>query len=96
MIDVLKKPLVTEKISLLNESGQYGFIVDRRANKIQIKQAVENTYGVTVESVRTMNYQGKNKSRYTKTRVVTGNKPSFKKAIVQVAEGDIIDFYGEV
>ncbi|MFP4092916.1 MAG: 50S ribosomal protein L23 [Cyclobacteriaceae bacterium] len=95
-MEVLKKPLVTEKISLQNEVGKYGFIVDRKANKLQIKDAVEKTYGVTVESVRTMNYQGKDKSRYTKTRVISGRKPSYKKAIVQVAEGEIIDFYSEV
>lgn len=95
-MDILKQPLVTEKISSLNESGKYGFLVDRRANKLQIREAVENMYGVTVENVRTMNYQGKNKSRYTKSKVVNGRKPSFKKAIVKVADGEVIDFYGEL
>ncbi len=93
---VLKKPLVTEKVSALNEKGKYGFVVDKDANKVQIKTAVEKMYGVTVEKVATMNYSGKAKSRYTKSRVITGKTPSFKKAIVTLAEGDVIDFYGSI
>ena len=93
---ILKRPIVTEKISALNERGTYGFIVDKGANKLQIRDAVEKTYGVTVNQVRTMNYQGKKKSRYTKSRIITGRSSGFKKAIVQVAEGDIIDFYSNV
>jgi large subunit ribosomal protein L23 len=93
---VLKKPLVTEKISDLNEKGKYGFVVDNGANKIQIKNAVEKMYGVTVEKVATMRYGGKKKSRYTKSRVVSGSAPSFKKAIVTLVEGDVIDFYGSI
>ncbi len=92
-MSILIKPVVTEKISTLNESGKYGFIVDRKANKVEIKKAVEKMYGVTVESVNTMNYLGKPKSRYTKSKVVSGRTASFKKAIVKVAEGDVIDFY---
>lgn len=95
-MSVLKKPLVTEKVSALNEKGKYGFIVDNKANKVQIKKAVEDMYGVTVEDVNTMRYQGKAKSRYTAARVVKGRTPSFKKAIVTVAEGDIIDFYSNI
>jgi len=93
---VLKKPLVTEKVSALNEKGKYGFVVDKDANKIQIKTAIEKMYGVTVEKVATMKYAGKAKSRYTKSRVITGKTPSFKKAIVTLAEGDVIDFYGSI
>ncbi len=93
---VLKKPIVTEKVSALNEKGKYGFIVDNDANKVIIKKEVEKTYGVTVESVRTMNYLGKKKSKYTKSRIIEGRKPSFKKAIVTVAEGDVIDFYSSI
>ena len=93
---VLKRPLVTEKISELNEKGKYGFIVDKKANKIEIKKAVEKMYGVTVEKVATMRYPGKEKSRYTKSRIITGKTPSFKKAIVTLAEGDVIDFYGSI
>ena len=93
---ILKRPIVTEKISALNERGTYGFIVDKSANKLQIRDAIEKTYGVTVNHVRTMNYQGKKKSRYTKSRIITGRSSGFKKAIVQVADGDIIDFYSNV
>jgi len=93
---VLKKPLVTEKISALNEKGKYGFIVEKTANKIEIKKAVEKMYGVKVESVSTLRYQGKDKSRYTKARVVAGRTASFKKAIVTLAQGEVIDFYGSI
>ncbi len=93
---VLKKPLVTEKISELNEKGKYGFVVEKTANKVEIKKAVEKLYGVTVDKVATMRYQGKSKSRFTKSKVITGKAPSFKKAIVTLAEGDVIDFYGSI
>ncbi|OEJ99575.1 50S ribosomal protein L23 [Roseivirga misakiensis] len=95
-MSVLKKPLVTEKVSGLNEIGKYGFIVDETANKVEIKKAVEEMYGVTVEDVNTMRYQGKLKSRFTKARVISGRKNSFKKAIVTVAEGEVIDFYSGI
>lgn len=95
-MSVLVKPLVTEKISSLNEKGKYGFVVDKKANKVEIKKAVEKMYGVTVESVNTMNYQGKRKSRYTKSGVISGRGPSYKKAIVSVADGEVIDFYSGV
>lgn len=95
-MDVLKKPLVTEKASSQNENGVYGFVVDKNANKIEIKKAVEKMYGVTVEKVRTMVYAGKPKSRYTKTKVVTGRTSSYKKALVTVAKGEIIDFYSGI
>ena len=95
-MSVLVKPLVTEKISDLNEKGKYGFVVSVDANKVQIKSEVEKRYGVNVEDVNTMKYLGKQKSRYTKSRVLTGRKPSYKKAIVTVAEGEIIDFYSEI
>ena len=95
-MDILRKPLVTEKASDLNEEGKYAFEVDRRANKVEIKKAVEDMYGVNVVSVNTMNYLGKSKSRNTKTGVVSGRKPSYKKAVVKVAEGDMIDFYSNI
>ena len=91
-MDILKKPLVTEKASELNEANKYAFVVDKRANKVEVKKAVEDMYGVSVVSVNTMNYLGKNKTRYTKAGFISGRKPSFKKAIVEVAEGDMIDF----
>jgi len=95
-MSVLKKPLITEKVSMLNESGKYGFIVDRQANKVEIKLEVEKMYGVTVESVNTMRYQGKKKSRFTKSKVVSGRTAGFKKAIVTLADGEVIDFYSGI
>jgi large subunit ribosomal protein L23 len=95
-MEVLIKPLVTEKVSDLNEKGQYGFIVDRRANKIEIKEAVEKIYGVNVEKVNTMRYDGKEKTRYTKTKIISGRTSSYKKAIVTVADGEVIDFYSGI
>lgn len=95
-MSILKKPLVTEKVSALNEKGKYGFIVSKDANKVQIKAAVESTYSVKVVDVNTMVYAGKKKSRYTKSKVVAGRKPAFKKAIVTVAEGEVIDFYSGI
>ena len=95
-MSVLKKPLVTEKVSALNEKGKYGFIVDTDANKIEIKNAVEKQYGVNVEQVNTMVVMGKKKTRYTKAGVLAGRKPSFKKAIVTLASGEVIDFYSNV
>ena len=95
-MSVLKRPLITEKASALNESGKYGFIVDKDANKVQIKKEVEEMYGVTVESVNTMTYQGKLKSRYTKSKVISGRTAGYKKAIVTVKDGEVIDFYSGI
>ena len=96
-MSVLKKPLITEKMKKTSEKmGQYGFLVDRTANKIQIKQAVEKMYNVTVESVNTMVAPGKAKTRYTKTGVVSGSSGSFKKAVVTLKKGDAIDFYSNI
>lgn len=92
----LKKPLITEKISAMNERGVYGFAVEKTATKPEIKRAVEKMYGVKVLDVRTMRYAGKPKTRYTKTKIVSGFSAPYKKAIVQIAEGEIIDFYGEI
>ncbi|QQS52040.1 MAG: 50S ribosomal protein L23 [Bacteroidota bacterium] len=96
-MDILLKPIVTEKMTALGDKlNQYGFLVERKANKIQIKKAIEEMYGVTVETVNTMIYAGKNKSRFTKTGVISGRKNSFKKALVTLAEGDSIDFYSNI
>jgi len=76
--------------------NRYGFIVARYANKIQIKKAVEELYGVTVESVNTMNYGGKIKTRYTKTGLLAGKTVATKKAVVTLAEGNAIDFYSNI
>jgi large subunit ribosomal protein L23 len=95
-MSILKKPLVTEKVSALNEKGKYGFFVDINANKVEIKKAVEKQYGVTVASVNTTSVMGKQKTRYTKAGVLAGRKPNYKKAIVTLAQGEVIDFYSNV
>lgn len=76
--------------------NRYGFIVDKKANKIQIKKAVEDFYGVDVLAVNTINYSGKEKSRYTKGGVIGGRTSAYKKAIVTLAEGETIDFYSNI
>lgn len=96
-MSVLIKPLITEKMTDLSEKrGQYGFVVQRTANKVEIRKAVEQQYNVTVTSVNTMVYAGKNKKRYTKSAILDGRTNHFKKAFVTVAEGDIIDFYANI
>lgn len=96
-MDILLKPIVTEKMTNLGEDlNRYGFLVHKDANKIQIKQAVERMYGVSVESVNTMRYGGKIKSRYTKSGIVSGKTKSYKKAIITLVEGDAIDFYSNI
>jgi len=96
-MDILIKPIVTEKMTGQTEDlKRYGFIVDKRANKHQIKKAVQDMYGVSVASVNTMNYGSKAKSRFTKTGLVRGKTSAFKKAVVILAEGDVIDFYSNI
>jgi len=95
-MSILKSPLVTEKISALNEKGKYGFVVESAANKVEIKNAVEKMYGVNVERVNTINVLGKKKTRFTKAGTLAGRKLSYKKAIVTLAEGEVIDFYSNV
>jgi large subunit ribosomal protein L23 len=95
-MSILKSPLVTEKISALNEKGKYGFVVEETANKVEIKNAVEKMYGVNVERVNTINVLGKKKTRFTKAGTLAGRKPNYKKAIVTLAEGEVIDFYSNV
>ena len=96
-MDILLKPIVTEKLTAQGDKlNKYGFVVERTANKIQIKKAVEEMYGVTVESVNTTRYAGKNKSRFTRTGMIKGTKNSFKKAIVTLAQGETIDFYSNI
>jgi large subunit ribosomal protein L23 len=96
-MNVLIKPVITEKMTTESELfNRYGFIVDPRANKLQIKDAVEATYGVTVEKVRTMNYGPERKTRYTRTGIQHGKTNAYKKAIVQLADGDNIDFYSNL
>jgi len=95
-MEVLKKPIVTEKFTAQNEVGKYAFEVNKNANKVEIKKAVEKLYGVTVEKVSTMRTQGKLKVKNTKAGVVSGRKPMVKKAIVSLKAGDTIDFYSGI
>jgi len=96
-MEILQKPIITEKMTIQGEKlNRYGFVVNVSANKIQIKKAVEELYNVTVESVNTMRYAGKSKSRFTKTGVQKGKTKSFKKAIITLQEGDTIDFYSNI
>lgn len=96
-MEILIKPILTEKMTIQGEKlNRYGFIVDPRANKLQIKKAVEEMYSVVVEDVNTMNYMGKAKSRYTKHGLLEGRANNFKKAIVTLKNGDKIDFYSNI
>ena len=91
---VLRKPLVTEKNLNVQESlGQYAFVVSDRANKIEIKNAVESKFDVSVIDVRTIRVKGKSKRMNTKRGMTTGKRPSWKKAIVKLKAGDSIDFF---
>ncbi len=93
---VLIRPLLTEKVTSLNELGKFGFVVSKDANKVQIKNEVEKMFNVTVVSVNTMISPGKKKTRYTKSNIISGRTSSFKKAIVTLKEGDFIDFYNGI
>jgi len=95
-MSILQKPLVTEKVTNFNDKGVYGFIVDNRANKVEIKKEVEKLYGVTVLQVNTMRYAGKKKVRFTKSGVNKGKRASYKKALITLKSGNIIDFYENI
>jgi len=92
-MDILIKPVNTEKTAELQKLNQYLFFVDRKANKIQIKEAVEKIYDVKVTNVNTVRYAGKRKERFTKTGLVKGKTRSFKKAYITLVEGDKIDIF---
>lgn len=94
LAEVLVRPVITEKVNnQIERSGRYTFMVDKRANKLEVKQAVEEFYGVKVSDVNTIVVPGKNKSRFTKAGLLKGVKPSYKKAVVTLAEGDTIDLF---
>jgi large subunit ribosomal protein L23 len=96
-MEILFKPIVTEKMTRQGEKlNRYGIVVDRRADKLQIKRAVEEFYKVNVKAVNTMNYKGKHKSRFTKAGLLTGRTNHFKKAIITLNEGERIDFYSNI
>ena len=77
-------------------NNRYSFVVNNKANKIEIKGAIESAYGVSVTKVRTINVRPDRKSRFTKTGVITGKTSAYKKALVQVAEGETIDLYSNL
>jgi large subunit ribosomal protein L23 len=94
LTDVLIRPVITEKVnSQIEKSGRYTFVVGKAANKLEIKKAVEEFYGVKVAEVNTSVVPAKSKTRFTKAGLLSGRKPSFKKAIVTLAEGDSIDLF---
>jgi large subunit ribosomal protein L23 len=95
--EVLIRPVLSEKVNRLTEKyNRYTFIVNRKANKLEIKKAVEEFYGIQVEDVNTLTMPSKVKQRNTKAGLLTGRKPSKKKAVVTVAEGETIDLYGNI
>ena len=96
-MSIIVKPLVTEKMTSITEkSNRFGFIVSPEANKVEIKNEVEALYNVTVVSVNTIRYAGKNKARWTKSGLLKGRTNAYKKAIVTLKDGDTIDFYSNI
>jgi len=96
-MDIIKKPILTEKASFLTEKlNRYAFKVDHRANKIQIKTAIEAMFGVTVLAVNTAVVAGKAKSHYTKAAFVYGRAPKYQKAVITIKDGETIDFYSTI
>ena len=95
--DILIKPVITEKSNQLTEKeNKFVFVVDKNANKLSIKKAIESMYSVSVDNVRTMIMPAKAKVRFTKAGVANGRKKAYKKAIVSLVEGDTIDFYSNI
>jgi large subunit ribosomal protein L23 len=95
-MSIYVKPIITEKFSAMADKGRYAFVVEKTANKVEIKNAIEKAYGVTVQSVNTMNYIGKIKMRYTQTKIMNGLVKKAKKAVVTLKKGDTIDLYGNI
>lgn len=96
-MEIIIKPLITEKMTAMTQKfNRFGFMVDKKANKLQVKLAVEKMYGVSVDSVNTIRYAGKMKTRYTRSGFVSGRTNACKKAIVTLAKGETIDFYSNI
>ena len=93
---ILLKPIITEKLTAMADKGVYGFYVDPSANKIEIKEAVEQTYNVSVKDVNTIKAHGKRKSHYTRSGMLSGRDNDYKKAFVTLAGNDKIDFYANI
>ena len=97
LAEVLVKPIVTEKSNKLSDSSRtYAFRVARKSNKLEIKKAIEEFYGVTVTNVNTNVVPGKSKTRSTKAGYIQGRKSAYKKALITVAEGENIDLYSNI
>jgi large subunit ribosomal protein L23 len=96
-MSIIIKPVITEKMTAMGEKlNRYGFIVQRKANKLQIKKAIEELYNVQISDVNTMVIPGKAKTRYTKSGFISGQTSAYKKAIVTLKEGETIDFYSNI
>ena len=96
-MNILIKPIITEKATASSELNNcYTFQVNTKANKVEIKKAVEAAYGVSVQKVRTINVRPDRKTRHTKTGIQHGKTNAVKKAIVQLAEGEMIDLYSNM
>jgi large subunit ribosomal protein L23 len=96
-MSVILKPIITEKMTQMGEKlNRYGFRVDKRANKLQIKKAIKDIYGVEVADINTMVYRGKSKTRNSKSGFINGKSNNYKKAIVTLAKGETIDFYSNI
>jgi len=97
MHNILVKPLITEKMTEATErENKYGFIVDFRANKIEIANAIKNKFEVDVVAVNTIRYKGKMKTQFTRRGRFSGKTPQYKKAIITLKEGQTIDLFEEV
>lgn len=95
--EILIRPLVTEKAEVLeNKNTQYSFVVNKKANKVEIKKAVESEFNVQVVSVNTLIIPAKTKNRNTRAGLITGRKSAFKKAIITLAPGEEIDYFGDI
>jgi len=96
-MSILIKPIITEKATADSELNNcFTFQVNTKANKVEIKKAVEAAYGVSVEKVRTINVRPDRRTRHTKTGIQNGKTNAVKKAIVQLAEGEMIDLYSNM
>jgi large subunit ribosomal protein L23 len=96
-MEILKKPVLTEKATMLTDKlNRYTFQCDHRANKLQIKTAIQEMYAVTIESVNTMVIVGKLKTRSTKAGMVSGRAAKIKKAVITLKQGEVIDFYSNI
>ncbi len=94
---ILIKPIITEKAENLSENrGQYTFVVNKKANKVEIRQAIENQFNVSVDSVNTLIMPAKRKNRNTRSGILKGSVSSYKKAIITLSEGEEIDFFGDI